>query len=357
MRPNLRTGAVVLAVAIVAAACGGGDKKKATTTTTTTTSPPTTVAAPPGNPPPVPPGHFPLTALKGEPSRLGRPALIVKIDNAPKARPQAGLAEADIVIEELVEGGVTRFAVLFHSNEAADVGPVRSARSTDIHLATPLNRPLFAYSGANAVFEQLINTSPVVNVGVGAAPGEYTRRAGRPAPYNLFTGTFKLFSHAPAGSTAPPPMFHYRAEGAPTPIGDPIPTPQGGANVEYRGHIVTRVSWGWDAGAQVWRRSQDGGLHLDAAGAQVSARNVVIMFVGYRDTGLRDRSGAVVPEAELVGEGDVWVLTDGKVVKGRWKRTAPAAMAELLDGAGAPIRLTPGNTWVELPIPGGAGLF
>jgi hypothetical protein len=356
MRLRLQPLGLVLALALVLAACGGGDKKKATTTTTTT-SPPTTQAAPPTNPPPVPPGHFPFTALKGETSRLGRPALIVKIDNAPKARPQAGLAEADIVIEEMVEGGVTRFAVLYHSNEAADVGPVRSARSTDIHLATPLNRPLFAYSGANAVFQQLVNTSPLVNVGQGAVPGEYTRRAGRPAPYNLFTGTFKLFSHAPAGAGPPPPMFYYRAEGEASPIGDPIPTPQGGVNVEYRGHIVTRAQWGWDAGARLWRRSQDGGLHVDAAGAQVSARNVVVQFVGYRDTGLRDRSNSVVPEAELIGEGEVWVLTDGKVVKGKWRRTAPPAVTEYLDAAGAPIKLTPGNTWVELPIPGSAGLF
>lgn len=351
-----RKARVVVALLLAATACGGGDEKKPTTTTTTT-APPTTQAAPPTTAPPVPPGHFPLTALTGEPTRLGRPVLVVKVDNAPKARPQAGLAEADVVIEEAVEGGVTRFAVLYHSQEAGDVGPVRSARSTDVHLAAPLNRPLFAYSGANAVFQQLVRTSPLVNVGVDVFPGDYERRRGRPAPYNLFTATSRLFAHTPPGSGPPPPLFFFRGQGEPSPIGDPLATPAGGVRMEYRGNIVTRVEWGWDAGAGLWRRSQDGGLHLDAGGAQVGARNVVVQFVAYRDTGLRDRSGAAVPEAELVGEGEVWVLTDGKVVHGRWRRAASTSVTEYLDAAGIPIRLTPGPTWVELPVLGAAALF
>jgi len=353
---RVRLVAFGMVLALVAAACGGGDKKEAKKTTTTT-APPTTEAAPPPPPPTgptVPAGHAPLTGLPAEPSRLGRPALIVKIDNAPLARPQVGLAEADIVFEEMVEGGVTRFAVVYHSQEATDLGPVRSARSTDMHIAHALNRPLFAYSGANAAFEKLIATSPVVNVGVGAFPGDFERRRGRPAPYNLFTGTFRLFSHTPQGAGPPPVAFWYRNQGEPSPIGDPPATPSGGVSMEYRGHIVTRVQWGWDAGAGLWRRSQDGGVHRDTAGNQVSARNVVVQFVQYNDTGLRDRSGAVVPAAALVGEGEAWVLTDGKVVKGKWRRTGLEARTEFLDANGAPVKLTPGPTWVELPSPGTA---
>jgi hypothetical protein len=354
----MRTRLVVVAVvfALVAASCGGGDKKKEAKTTTTSAPPTTQAAAPPPTGPSVPPGHAPLTGLPAEPSRLGRPALIVKIDNAPLARPQVGLAEADIVFEEMVEGGVTRFAVVYHSQEATDLGPVRSARSTDMHIAHPLNRPLFSYSGANAAFEKLIAASPVVNVGVGAFPGDYERRRGRPAPYNLFTGTFKLFSHAPQGAVPPPVPFWFRGQGEPSPVGDPPVTSSGGVSMEYRGTVVTSVQWGWDAGAGLWRRSQDGGVHRDTAGNQVSARNVIVQFVQYNDTGLRDRSGAVVPAAALVGEGEAWVLTDGKVVKGKWRRTTLEAVTEYLDANGAPIRLTPGTTWVELPQPGSAAV-
>ncbi|MGH9004055.1 MAG: DUF3048 domain-containing protein, partial [Acidimicrobiia bacterium] len=142
-----------------------------TTTTagvTTTTAPavtnPTPVtlmeAAPPPAPPPPQAYPAPLTGLPMDPGRAGRPVLVVKIDNAPKARPQVGLNQADVIFEEGVEGGITRFAVLFHSKDTDLVGPVRSARSTDIALVTPLNHPLFAYSGANDVFKEYVARAP-----------------------------------------------------------------------------------------------------------------------------------------------------------------------------------------------------
>src|SRR3546814_6192620 len=65
---------------------------------------------------------------------------------------------------------------------------------------------------------------------------------------------------------------------------------------------------------------------LDAAGRGVAAANVVVQFVDYRDTGLRDSSGAVVPEAQVIGEGDVWVLTGGNLVPGRWSKGSPEAV-------------------------------
>lgn len=351
MCPRSRLAASIVLCSLLAGSCGGGGKDAAPATTaapTTTTAAPTTTALPP---PGLAPGASPLTGLMAE-GRAGRPALLVKIDNAPKARPQAGLNQADVVIEEAVEGGVTRFAALFQSQEADPVGPVRSARTTDIHLATPLNRPLFAYSGANAAFQSLVRAAPMVNVGVDAFPGDYRRDGKRPAPYNLFTATPKLFAHVPAGAGAPPPLFSFRAAGQPVAGGQAA----AGVRMEYRGRIVTAVQWAWDAGAKQWRRSQDGGVHNDAAGAQVAADNVIVQFVTYRDTGHKDQSGAAVPEAELTGEGEAWVLTDGQIVRGRWRKPAAEAITQYLDGAGQPIGVTPGRTWIELPKPGAASL-
>lgn len=336
-----------LVMVLILAACGGGKKKEAATTTTA--PPETTTTAPPQGL--LPPGASPLTGAPADPAKMARTLLIVKIDNAPKARPQAGLNQADVVVEEAVEGGVTRFMTLYHSMDADLVGPVRSARTTDILIATPLNRPLFSYSGANADFEKLIASAPLVNIGYSKASGDYSRLRGRPAPYDLFSTTPKLFARAAQASAPPPPLFGYRFPGQAS-VGDPA----GGVRMEYRGKIVTAVQWAWDAGHGLWLRSQDGGPHMDAAGFQVTANNVVVQFVTYHDTGYRDQSGAVVPEADLVGEGDVWVLSDGKVVKGRWKRTAAGEVTQYVDAAGAPIRLTPGRTWVELPIPGAATL-
>ncbi|HVF75022.1 MAG TPA: DUF3048 domain-containing protein [Acidimicrobiales bacterium] len=341
----MRRIALAVALVLATAACGGGKKEAATTTTSVVETTTTTMLSQ------LPPGGAPLTGLVADAAKTARPLLIVKIDNAPKARPQAGLNQADVVVEEAVEGGVTRFVTMFHSQDADPVGPVRSARSTDMLLAAPLNRPLFAYSGANAGFDKLIRESPVVDVGYEAQTAQYTRERGRPALYNVFSATPRLHGLAPAGSGPPPPLFWYRHPGQPS-VGDAM----GGVRMEYRGKIVTAVQWAWDAGVGLWKRSQDGGPHVDAAGAPVTAHNVVVQLVTYHDTGYRDQSGAEVPEADLVGEGEAWVLSDGKVVKGRWKRGAAGEVTQYLDGAGQPIRLTPGRTWVELPIPGNATL-
>jgi hypothetical protein len=338
-----RLAALAAALALAAACSGGGDDEPA--------APPAGQA---GQPPSPAAAGGPLTGLPIDAARAGRPALIVKIDNAPRARPQAGINQADVVIEEAVEGGVTRFATIFHSSDADSVGPVRSARSTDILIAGALNRPLFAYSGANTVFQRQLAGSPLVDVGVDRFPGDYRRQAGRPAPYNLFSGTAPLFSHTPPGAGPPPALFPFRPAGRPASGAGAAPA--GGVSVEYRGNIVTAVQYAWDQASGTWRRSQDGRPHVDAAGAQVAPKNVVVQFVRYRDTGLRDRSGAVVPEGEIQGEGEAWVLTDGKIVRGRWRKPTAQAVTQYVDGAGAPVPLTPGQTWVELPSPGQARL-
>ena len=333
--------AAVAALALGAAACGGDGKARPA------------AQPPPSTSAPAPAGAVsPLTGLPMDPARAGRPVLVVKIDNAPKARPQAGINQADVVVEEAVEGGVTRFATFFHSNEAASVGPVRSARSTDILIAAALNRPLFAYSGANVPFQRQLASAPLVDVGVDRFPGGYRRQGGRPAPYNQFSSTPALFSRTPPGAGPPPPIFSFRAPGEAS-AGNPAP---GGVSMEYRGRIVTAVQYAWDAPSGAWRRSQDGRPHVDTAGAQVAPRNVIVQFATYHDTGLRDQSGYEVPEADLVGQGEAWVLTDGKVVTGRWRKPTPEAVTQYLDGAGAPVKLTPGQTWVELPLPGMARL-
>jgi hypothetical protein len=329
--------------ALVAACGGGGDDDTDTTTTSTTGAVDTTAVT-------VPAGVAPLTGLPG--AAKARPALVVKIDNAPKAHPQAGLNQADIVVEEGVEGGITRFATIFHSNDSDPVGPVRSARSSDIAIVAPLRQPLFSYSGTNRDFEALLAKAPLVNVGPGHFGSAYFRQPGRPAPYNYFSRTTVLFTRAPAGHTGPPPQFTYRS------AGQPVAGGQGttGVHIEFRGRVVTAIDWAWDAAGGVWTRRNNGANHVDAAGQQVTAANVVVEFVNYKDTGHRDQSGAVVPEAELIGEGEAWVFTGGQVVKGRWQKPATDAVTRLVGADGQPIALTPGRTWVELPVPGLAQL-
>lgn len=350
-------GAVLALLVTVGSACsdsGAGEEASAATTvttrrpTTTTTVPTTTTAStvpPPPECEPVPPGTGPPGPLTGRPvERPGaelRPALVVKIDNyEPSARPQAGLTRADVVFEEKVEGPVSRFAAVFQST-SSEVGPVRSARSTDISLAAMLGRPLFAYSGANAGFQTLVDRAPLIDVGAGRN-GAYRRAWDRPVPYNLWSSTDGLW----AGQAAlpPPALWTFRADGAPPPGGG---RPVSEAGYHFGGY-VTNVRWVWDPTTATFARWQNGTPHLDATWCQVRAENVILQVVPYVDSGARDVLGGVVPEAALGGEGQAWVLSGGQAVPATWRRWAPEVPTEYLGPDGSPIPLAPGRTWVAL---------
>lgn len=345
MRRHLSIGALLAVGLVLATSCGGkkevADKTVASTTTT----------SPAAEPPPAMPGTgAPLTGLAlTDPTASSRPALMVKVDNAPLGRPQAGISEADVVVEEGVEGGITRFAAIFHSVLPEAVGPVRSARTTDIFIASSLNRPLFAWSGANPDFAELVRGAPLVDLGVDAKGGAYYRDRGRPSPYNLFVSPAKLYEGVEG--RPPEPMFSYKAPGSPA-AGEPTT----GVAMMWQANRTTKVDWRWDAGSASWLRTQDGTPHMDAGGGRISASNVVVQIVPYRDTGYVDQSRTMVPEAELIGEGEAFLFAEGKVVSGRWRKLSPDQRTEYIDASGAPFRLTPGRTWLELPAPGNVAI-
>jgi hypothetical protein len=313
-------------------------------------APPTVVTTRPEVPAAPTTAASPLTGLPMDIRRSKRPVLVVKIDNAPLARPQIGLNQADVVFEEGVEGGITRFAALFHSDESKPVGPVRSARTTDIKLLSALRHPLFAYSGANATFQRAVHEAPLVDVGVDAHPDRYHRDSSRQSPYNLFSDTTGLFDLAPDNAVPPSAMFSFRPPGAAA--SGPGAAAVNRARVWWQASKMTEAIWEWDATAKGWRRTQNGEVHVDGVGRQVTPANVVVQFVGYHDTGQVDSTGTAVPEADVVGSGDAWVLTGGMLIPCRWSKASDTDITRYTDSSGAEVQLARGKTWVELVPPG-----
>lgn len=338
-------GVVVLAVGALAAGAGSSESAAPATTTTSTTAATTTT------PPPPPPPVYPLTGMPAvDPAVAARPTLVVKIDNSePKSRPQIGLNQADIVYEERVEGAVTRFMALFHSGDAMPVGPVRSARTSDIGLFKPMGTPLFAWSGANAIFAQRVRDAGIVDIGYDVASGFYSRAGDRRAPHNLMLrSTMDVWASAPAGATAPAAqLFSFREPGEPASGG----TPATGVRIVFaEGAGSAPVEYVWNGAG--WARWQAGTAHVDAEGVQIAPENVVISYTPYADSDTNDQFGVPIREAQLVGEGEALVLTGGQAFAARWVKPSLEAPAQYVDGAGNPIRLTPGRTWVALPEPG-----
>jgi hypothetical protein len=387
VRPGrLRAFARVLGLTLLLPACGAdflwvdtmGKAPELVTTTTTSTTTTTAPAAPPPppvirlppppkprapKPPPPPPppppapkavplpGDSPLTGIGVGGYATGHPALVVKLDNVGAARPQQGINEADVVFEEMVEGGFTRFAAVYHSTPADPVGPIRSARSTDVALLAPLYHPLFSYSGANRDFQKMIRESSMVDVGVDLYPGKYFRHKGRKAPQNLFSNTSQLHALSSPDAQAPPPLFSYRSAGTRPSEPGARPISRASAKFFYDGKERTNVSYDWDAGTNSWTRIQNNSLHVDTEGRKVAPTNVIFQFVNYRNTGYVDSSGAKVPEADVVGTGDAWLLSAGYLVPVRWEKRDLNDVTVFRGEDGRYARLLPGRTWVELIPP------
>lgn len=281
-----------------------------------------------------------LTGLASFEDR-NRPAIVVKIDNVEDARPPVGINRADVVYEELVEGGLTRLAAVFHSRGSDPVGPVRSARSTDVHLFPMLNRPLFANSGGNAGVRYEMSQSTLVDVGNSVVPPAYYRDDNRVVPHNLFTSTTELWNAMGSRGGTPPALFSFRGPNAALPASA---QPISGVTIRF----PTRIDYDWNGTG--WTRTQSGRRHVDSDGVQIAPANVIVQFVPYKQSASDPNS----PEAVVTGSGDAWVLTAGKMILGTWSRADDQSVSVYTDSEGKPITLTPGTTWVELPRPGTA---
>jgi hypothetical protein len=281
----------------------------------------------------------PLTGLA---QVVDRPALAVKIDNLSPARPQSGLNEADVVYEELVESGITRYIAIFQSTDAEKVGPIRSGRTSDLLILANLNRALYGASGGNAYVLDALRGANLVSI-LDGARGVFYRDPARDAPHNLYSSTEALYGANPGGTSAPPRLFGFRAPNEPVANGRPV----AGAVVNVGDETVT-YSWNGHG----WERQVDGVTEEDANGIPIAPANVVIQFTDYGSSA----ADAASPEAQVTGEGEAWVLTGGQVVEGTWSRPFPEEVTHYLGPDGQEIGLTPGRTWILLPRPGDAEL-
>jgi len=325
---------LVGAAILVASGCGRGRSQSTETTSTTEARPPATVAS----------TNCPLT---GEPAPGGkvpqRPALAVKIDNAPAARPQFGLGTADIVYEQPVEGGLTRYIAIFQCHDAEKIMPIRSGRLIDPELLSQFGEhPLFAYSGAIQPVIDKVAASPLIDVGANQAPNAYHRDSSRSAPHNLYSSTAELYAAGAAkgaAETPPPPVFHYGS----------LQSHQAAASVNIA-YAASNVTWTWESGAGHWSRSyRDTGPATLGGGGQVSTANIVVLKCHlYESPYIEDATGAHENLLTLTGSGVAQVYRNGSVIDGRWERPKLSDLTELVNDAGQTIRLTPGQTWIEL---------
>jgi len=289
---------------------------------------------------------------------VGRPALAVKIDNAPPARPQVGLEAADVVYEELGEGGLTRFLSVYHCNDADQVGPVRSSRNVDVDILQEYNPALFAYSGANQqVLAKIDGAAWIVDLKHGSHGDAYTRAGDRTAPYNLLTSTNTLRGLQAAGEAQGPPETGLRfnadvlnppAQPSPAEGETAEPGPAPGNAVTFSFADRTSVRYNYDPSSGTYLRFHGDTAHNLAGGQQVGATNVVIQKVQVQPGTVRDASGTPTMETTVTGSGEAIVLRGGTSVTGQWSRPSLGDNTSFTDSSGQTIEFAPGTTFIHL---------
>ena len=329
MRRGVRATGALASLALAAfalAGCGGVAMPVPTPgyTSTYLTPPPTT-----------------LTPLTGEVIAAGTPlgpSLAAKIDDHVDARPQVGLEHTDLVFEELVEGGLTRYVAVWQSDVPAEIGPIRSIRPMDPDIIAPLGG-IVAYSGGQQRFVQAMKDTGVYNAIHGQADTEDVmfRTDTKRAPHNVIVRAPELIAkHA---ELAPPAQqFAFAPDAAGSTAmreGSPI------ATIALRFSDSTKPSWTFDPTSGRYLRFQAGVADLDTVGAQLSAANVIVIRVPIGNDG-------GVPKTELIGSGEAWISSGGSSVHATWSKGSRTSLIRLVDDVGTVIRLATGNSWIEL---------
>jgi hypothetical protein len=281
------------------------------------------------------PALSPLTGLEVKGKGPDHPIMVTKVDNTSSAAPQAGLGSADMVVEELVEGGTTRLAVFHWSSVPDKVGPVRSMRASDIGIVSPAEATVVT-SGAAPVTIKRVQDAGIPFFGEGSR-GVY-RDDARSAPYNLFVDLAELVK-ATKGPRKADPYFDF-----------------GTSKDLPKGKPATRVSADFGGRVSEWSYAKGGYTNTNSyagEGDRFVPETLLALRVQIGDAGYADPGGNFVPETKFEGTGQALLFHGGRVVTGTWQKKGLEGHLTLKAG-GRELTVPAGKTWIEL-VPAGDG--
>ena len=287
---------------------------------------------------------WPLTGLPANGSDGAgqrHPVLVTKMDNTYSSAPQIGLSKADLVVEELVEGGLTRLAAFYYSQTPKKVGPVRSMRASDIGIVSPVEASVVTSGAAPKTIARIQGAGiPFFQEG---AKGIY-RDTSRSAPYNVFADLTGVSSAAKQPAARPDDYLPWGEE-------SDLPTGRkaGKLAASFSGGHTTNWTFG------------DGGYVNEntyaADGDEFPADSVLVLRVKIGDAGYKDPAGNFVPETDFTGTGEAMLFHGGRMIKGTWAKKELTSALKLSTKNGDLV-VPAGHVWIELvPADGGNVTF
>jgi hypothetical protein len=300
--------------------------------------------------PPEVPSVWPLTGLPGE--VVERPALAVKVENPKVARPQTGLEQADVVWEQMVEGGESRFIAVYNSQLPESVGPVRSIRPMDGPILGPTHGLLACSGGQSRFIDKAKDAGLEVLTEDSGHSGGFYRSTDRSMPHNLYLHPAGLVAEADDSHKALPAAEFTFADSA----GSATAAKDGRAAASVAVTIsgIAKPNWTWDESAKAYLRSEGETPSQSAAGVRLAAQNVIAVAVPIEMAGGADAAGNPIPESMIVGSGSGLVATGGKAMDVEWSKSSSGEPLILKLADGSEVTLAPGITWIEL-VPANEG--
>ena len=269
--------------------------------------------------------------------------LAVKIDDSVSARPQIGIDRADIVYIEQVEGGLTRLAAIFSSEIPTLIGPIRSARISDIEILAQYGRVVFAYSGAQSKLLPVISAANLNDYGAQRqSPTIYTRDESRTSPTNMVLRADLLLEkvRSDGGEIATSRSVGWN-------FGD---LPIGGTAI-----TEAKLSWPaasyevkWSKEESRWLIFNNGVANMSASGVQHGPTTFLIQNVEILPSEYGDKFGGVTPYSKTIGSGTGFVLRDGKYFPATWARPDELSGTTWLAQDGSELPFARGQIWIAL---------
>jgi hypothetical protein len=281
-----------------------------------------------------------LTNLPG----TNGPVLAVKIDDTNAAHPQVGLNSADVIYIEQVEGGLTRLAAIFTDKIPDLIGPVRSARISDIEILEQYGRVGFAYSGAQSKMRPVLAAANLENMSAERNPPSiYQSDKTRYAPTNMMVDAKALLKKTIEDEAKK--IDTVKSIGWQFGKGSELAKDLTSAEVKWP---AAKYGMSWSKSEKRWLLTFNGKPNLDSNGRQLGSANFVIQKVAITDSIYGDKFGGVTPMSNTVGSGTGYLLRDGKIVSIKWER--PSAQVgtiwTLADGTVA--NFADGQVWIAL---------
>lgn len=306
----------------------------------------------------------PLTGLELSESASGKRPVAIMVENSPSARPQWGLSTPDIVLEGVVEGGITRMMWIYADvAKIPKVGPVRSARHDYVEIAYGMNA-VFTHWGGSRPAYSLLKT--LANKGYLDVDGKTLGTNGNESNKGYYF--FKDPTHSKATEHCGYTNGSYiaaaiekrnidttqtKSNWAPYTVitsGERIPFESSSAGT-CKSITVTfssgyKHTFQYDSTTGLYKNFMNKDPMKDGnTGEQMAVKNVIVMYTGVSGYQTSVKDDLKLREWDLTG-GDALYITNGYGERITWKKGDQSSPLKFYGQDGKELTVNKGQTWI-----------